>query len=158
MKTTLPIKPFACKGAEGINHNVLQVRVDYDKQVKGPRLWLATGEREGDPKPGELGCFFRCSLFGSPSSNVVLERNWPRNNAKRLEAAWDQVLAELARKSGPAWEAITALLTPVGSGLVGDEPAAAPEPAPHVPLREQIPGLDAALAAHRGDAPAFLFG
>lgn len=131
-KTTLPIKPFTCAGAEGINHNVLQVRVDYDKSpsVKGPRLWLATGEREA-PEPGQvLGCFFKCSLFGSPSSNVVLERGWPRDNAKKVQAAYDQVLAEIARKSGPAWEAITALLTPVGSGLAEAEPAAAPaEPA-----------------------------
>ncbi len=54
--------------------------------------------------------------------------------------------------------AVLKVLEPVGSRLAGDEPAPVVEATPHVPLREQIPGLDAALAAHRTDAPAFLFG
>lgn len=152
-QTDLPIKPFE---KDGHGHNVIRLHLDYDKNVKGPVLYLQTGEIPKE-EPGANFSSFRFVIFGSPSARVVLERNWPRNNAKRLEAAWDQVAAEVAGKRGESYAAILKVLEPVGSRLGGEEPAVAAEPADRVPLNQQLPGLDAALGAAIG-TPGFLLG
>ncbi len=177
LQTDLPIRPFVASDKE---HNVLRLHLSYNKDVKGPILYLQAG-KVPPKEPGSVFSSFEFIIFGSPSARVVVERGWPRANAKRLAAAWDQVLAEIAGKRGEAYAAVLKVLEPVGSRLAGEEPVesvpirlvessltadevrdtmalglAPLGSAPHVPLNQQLPGLDAALAGAIG-TPAFLF-
>lgn len=111
MDLDLKIVPFT---KDDITHDTLRVSVDYDKNVKGPVMTLQTAQIE---RPSYGGSFFRFSLFGSPRARVVIERGWKMNNKKRMEAARDQVKAEIAGKFGDSWAAIEKLLTENGSGL-----------------------------------------
>ncbi len=115
MKMDLPIKPFSVENAPGLSHNVVRLSLSYDKSVKGPVLNLQAASQE--PSDGSGFDCFKVALFASPSARVVLERGWKMNNAKRLGASWDQVVAEITSQRGDSYAALEKLLTEAGSGL-----------------------------------------
>lgn len=116
----LDIKPFE---KAGIKHNVLRVSVDYSKRDTGPVASLQTAQVD-PPEHGFQG--FKFAIFGSPSDRVVVEKGWKTNNKKRVEAARDQVLAEILGKRGDTWAAIEQLLRENDSEVLSAEAVAAP--------------------------------
>lgn len=113
----LNIKPVV---SHGLTHNVLRVSVDYNKRDTGPVASLQMAE-VGPPESGFSS--FKVAIFGSPSARVVVEKGWKTNNKKRVEAARDQVLAEIVGKRGDTYAAIEKLLKEHNSELVVPETA-----------------------------------
>jgi len=107
-KFCVPIVPFF---AHGLDHNVVQVSVDYDARRGGPVANLvAFQDREG---------VMTTVLFGSPHVNVVVEGGWKRNNKKKLEVVSSQVKDDVLAGRGPVFGAIEGMLVAVGSGVKG---------------------------------------
>lgn len=110
----LAIKPFECSG---LNHTLIRVSLDYDKKIKGPYVSFQTAAIE----KYEDALIFRVVIFASPRRTLVMDRDWPRNNKKRMQEAADQLQDEITNKKGDAWAAITDLLTECKSELISEE-------------------------------------
>lgn len=117
----LDVKPFTVPNTD-MKHNVVRVSVDYSKRDTGP---VATIQAAEVPTESDGSGFtsFKMVLFASPSARVVVEKGWKTNNQKRLAAARDQVLAEIAGKRGDTYAAIEKLLKEHGSEIVTAEVA-----------------------------------
>lgn len=99
---------IASKTFDGMEHNEIQLRVEWDAKRKRVDLSIHAGQSEDG--------FFSNALFTSPHAYLILEQ-WPRNNQKKLNALRTETFNEVDARSGRGWVLLSEFLTRFGLEL-----------------------------------------
>ena len=116
MKVSIPIKPYE---KSGINHNLVQAYVTYDKKssaVAGPVLQMTAMENDGSG-------FLKTALFSSPTERLRLASDWKANSKKKIDALNVQLQEQVDARAGELYAHVEQFLA--GNGLELAEVSAA---------------------------------